>query len=511
MTKELICTSCGEILENEHRFCGNCGAQNGSFAEAKTDSLESDDNAQPSIARPSASRSGIEDWPPFHALLIESGLDELVPLFIAADIDQATFLSLTADDLREIGVTKLGHRKRLLAVIESRGHSSANDASVAEPKPKAEKKSKKKGKAEKYRILADNALEGGEGAEALNYYNKIIELEPTDARAWLGKCRAMGKLATLENLREKATMSAAKNAVKYTPTATKATVRVEAARALTEFCLLVLASAKAYEERVGGNDPFALTSANRAANNMGRVAMAAGLRQEIMRRVIPCIELAVEFAPSDTVVLEAAIAVTGAAPDSKFRLVHSTQKRYIAMMKEVNPGYQTRSACFPGSACVLTPQGYQPIRHLCVGDIVLSYTRSGLVRRIITRRFCHEPKESLSIGFANSEKVLRVTPNHVIATDRGHWVRAGAVKAGDRIQSAKQGLVVRTVERSPSREQLYNLYTAGEHNFIVDGVVVHNFAHFVALRTWWHRLVLDPLPPLLPLDDIALLTKRHSK
>jgi hypothetical protein len=39
---------------------------------------------------------------------------------------------------------------------------------------------------------------------------------------------------------------------------------------------------------------------------------------------------------------------------------------------------------------------------------------------------------------------------------------------------------------------VYNLYTAGEHTFVVEGIVVHNFSHLRVLRTWMHRLLVEP-------------------
>jgi hypothetical protein len=41
-------------------------------------------------------------------------------------------------------------------------------------------------------------------------------------------------------------------------------------------------------------------------------------------------------------------------------------------------------------------------------------------------------------------------------------------------------------------EPVYNIHTTGEHNFIADGVVAHNFTEFRRLRTLFHRLFIDP-------------------
>ncbi len=40
-------------------------------------------------------------------------------------------------------------------------------------------------------------------------------------------------------------------------------------------------------------------------------------------------------------------------------------------------------------------------------------------------------------------------------------------------------------------EPVFNLYTEGEHTFIADGSVVHNFSYFRTLRTVFHQLFID--------------------
>ena len=53
------------------------------------------------------------------AWLKQLELEQYAGAFRANDIDDATLLAaLTSEDLRELGVTSLGHRKKLLAAIE---------------------------------------------------------------------------------------------------------------------------------------------------------------------------------------------------------------------------------------------------------------------------------------------------------------------------------------------------------------------------------------------------------
>jgi class 3 adenylate cyclase len=53
------------------------------------------------------------------------GLDQYVPAFRANDIDEEVLRRLTGEDLRELGVTSIGHRRRLLDAIAALGTPEA--------------------------------------------------------------------------------------------------------------------------------------------------------------------------------------------------------------------------------------------------------------------------------------------------------------------------------------------------------------------------------------------------
>ena len=53
------------------------------------------------------------------------GLEQYVPAFRANDIDEEVLRGVTADDLRELGVTSIGHRRRLLDAIAALGTAEA--------------------------------------------------------------------------------------------------------------------------------------------------------------------------------------------------------------------------------------------------------------------------------------------------------------------------------------------------------------------------------------------------
>ena len=55
------------------------------------------------------------------AWLHDLGLERYAPAFRHNEIDEKVLPSLTADDLKDLGVTLVGHRRRLLDAIEALG------------------------------------------------------------------------------------------------------------------------------------------------------------------------------------------------------------------------------------------------------------------------------------------------------------------------------------------------------------------------------------------------------
>ena len=152
------------------------------------------------------------------------------------------------------------------------------------------------------------------------------------------------------------------------------------------------------------------------------------------------------------------------------------------------------SACFPGSALVATPGGPCRIASIRRGDLILSWCRrtSTTAARAVTAVQAHGPRALLLVRQEGGGE-LAVTPNHRMLTSRG-WVRVDRLGPGDalvRPDASAQAATVLAVEPNPRVEPVFNLVTAGEHSYIVDGLVAHNFTHLRWLRTRWHRLVLD--------------------
>ncbi|MBX3328250.1 MAG: Hint domain-containing protein [Nitrospira sp.] len=156
------------------------------------------------------------------------------------------------------------------------------------------------------------------------------------------------------------------------------------------------------------------------------------------------------------------------------------------------------SGCFPATARVRTPQGWQEMGAITVGDTVLSYdAESGRTRaRTVTKKLEYSPRTLWSIELSLSTSPILTTKTHRFLTQRG-WIQAGKLRQGDHVVMVNETFAtdvqeVRSVQRLPKQEKVYNLYTAGEHTYVVEGCVVHNFSVLRQLRTWWHRTFLDP-------------------
>ena len=113
----------------------------------------------------------IADW------LRRLGLDQYERAFRDNDVDTETLPSLTADDLRELGVTSLGHRKKLLSAIATLSPKSDRDVSGEPPVPEvsASPAAMKTGRAERRHLtvmFADLV-----GSTALS-----VRLDPEDMR-----------------------------------------------------------------------------------------------------------------------------------------------------------------------------------------------------------------------------------------------------------------------------------------------------------------------------------------
>jgi hypothetical protein len=72
----------------------------------------------------------VADW------LRKLGLEQYEPAFRANEIDAGVLPSLTAEDLKDLGVNLVGHRRRLLDAISAL-RAEASGSALSNPPPRA--------------------------------------------------------------------------------------------------------------------------------------------------------------------------------------------------------------------------------------------------------------------------------------------------------------------------------------------------------------------------------------
>jgi hypothetical protein len=132
--------------------------------------------------------------------------------------------------------------------------------------------------------------------------------------------------------------------------------------------------------------------------------------------------------------------------------------------------------CFPAGTLIRTPQGQTPLETLAPGDAVLAVdpqskiVKTQVAELLVTR--------SRVLRIETDRGVLRTTIEHPVRRLEGEFVRAGELKAGDRVLAWVRGtLLPATVLRTSYEKQeqrVYNLRTAWPHTFLAGDFVTHN-------------------------------------
>ncbi len=369
---------------------------------------------------------------------------------------------------------------------------------------------------ENYRILASNALDGGDGREALVYYNKILEIEPTTVDAWAGKCTAQAFLGTLDSPEVATMLSAAKSAVRHSKPEHQPTIKIQMARLLINYC----------EQMVKGGNKSSIEEKEDSKDQGFFAGIAAFMTAEMrrcwrVRQIYPIVDLAVDFANKDPQVLRQAIGMidlgleiflpTNDRDREEEAAAKDFSARVIALMRQVEPGFQhvprkwdvarpvaQSATCFPPDARVLTPFGWRRIESLMPGDEVMSWSQGALVTRVIEKKKAHGFCPILEVEFVGCEGPLRATPNHKVLSTENRWVRVDALSAGSSVLGMNGPMVVASVRRASDLEQVYNLITSVDRNFIVEGVVAHSYGLLLELR-----MLLDRCAGLLRAPSAA--------
>lgn len=91
-----------------------------------------------------------------------------------------------------------------------------------------------------YLDMAINAIDAGNNAEAESYCNKIIEVDPTNYRAWMLKGEAAAWQSTLANPRISEGVNAFAKGVKYAPEEEKESVEEKAKNQIQSLCIAMV-------------------------------------------------------------------------------------------------------------------------------------------------------------------------------------------------------------------------------------------------------------------------------
>ena len=144
------------------------------------------------------------------------------------------------------------------------------------------------------------------------------------------------------------------------------------------------------------------------------------------------------------------------------------------------PQFHGAWCCIPGTLITMAQGGAKRIQDVQAGDIVM--TRHG-ARRVLVAGVSGNPNALVAIECGDTS--LTVTLDHPILVG-GQWLPAGKVKKGDKLTAAspatqnpqfgrtalKQTAVL-SVSHLPNG-LTYSLTVEGEHEFIANGIVVHN-------------------------------------
>lgn len=166
-------------------------------------------------------------------------------------------------------------------------------------------------------------------------------------------------------------------------------------------------------------------------------------------------------------------------------------------------GRNDNNSCFPFFALILTPYGEVPIGETHVGQIILSRRKDGvLVPRPIVKKLVYGAVPIIEVKFESGNKSFQCAPVHSFLTDKG-WFSIKKLHPGDSIiQFDSSRCCIESILPTGKMEPVFNLYTQGEHNFIANGCVAHNFTRFRAMRTVLHRMFFDKVPEI-PFDNLS--------
>lgn len=151
-------------------------------------------------------------------------------------------------------------------------------------------------------------------------------------------------------------------------------------------------------------------------------------------------------------------------------------------------------ACFAAGTLISTPAGDVSIESIVPGQQVWSWDpiAEKPVTRPVARCLSHKPRQVARISLLKSEAEILVTENHRVLTNSG-WLKVRQLQAGAEIRALDGHRTVELIQHAFAKVPVYNLHTIGEHNYVVAGLIAHNFTHAPKLRMYLHRLFVDPI------------------
>ncbi len=179
--------------------------------------------------------------------------------------------------------------------------------------------------------------------------------------------------------------------------------------------------------------------------------------------------------------------------------------------------------CLTGDSLVFTETGLIPINHPeILGKRVLSYNESSgeWEYKKVLRWLNRGGKATLTIQTRN--RTINCTGNHLIRTEKA-WIQAKNLKIGDHILSPVNVAAVQyrpSIIKSPQwltnfeevigiqegdTESVYDLEVEDNHNFVANGLLVHN-CHMLSTAAFNALLKTLEEPP----DRVGLAPRRHG-
>jgi hypothetical protein len=117
--------------------------------------------------------------------------------------------------------------------------------------------------------------------------------------------------------------------------------------------------------------------------------------------------------------------------------------------------------------------------------------------RVVLGTFTSVSSDVYELKLAGQDEAIGVTSGHPIwSLDRGAWIAAGALRAGERLATAVGEAVVEYVTVQPGARRVYNLSIEGDARYLVGelGLLAHNAHPCVRAQQFRAQSPANPAP-----------------